>query len=66
MSDYATLTVKVSKEDIKSFLSNFYDEEDLEDMDVEDKAVDCVEGILSDHFSDYYVFDKNCIVLGEF
>lgn len=66
MSEYYTMTVKVSKEDIVDYLLNFYDEEDLTFKDLESEATQAVEGILSDHFSDYYVIDKHTICIGEF
>ena len=65
MSNYCTMILKVSKDDIKSFLSNFYSDEDLENMDIENEATETVNGVLSDHFSDYYVLDKNTVVIGD-
>lgn len=65
MGNYCTMLLKISKDDIKSFLSNFYSDEDLDNMDAEDEATETVSGILSDHFSDYYVLDKNTIVVGD-
>lgn len=65
---YYSCLVKVSEDDIKEFLTQFYDEEEVEDM-TEDKlqneATEAIQGILSDHFSDYYVIDDNTIVVGD-
>ena len=62
MSDYVEFKVQVSKEDIKDYLETFYSDEEIADMDIDDEAVEVMNGVLSDHFSDFYVIGKNCIV----
>ena len=65
---YYSCLVKVSEDDIKEFLTQFYDEEEVEDMTeykLQNEATEAIQGILSDHFSDYYVIDDNTIVVGE-
>lgn len=68
MSEYLTCVVKVNKEDLKEFLSNFYDEEDIENMSewaLQSQLTSSLEGILSDHLSDFYVIDKDTVVVGD-
>ena len=62
MSDYVEFKVQVSKEDIKDYLETFYSDEEIADMDIDDEAVEVMNGVLSDHFSDFNVIGENCIV----
>lgn len=69
MSEYFTMTVEVSKEEVMDFLVNEgYTLEELESMDarnvLSDEAVEMVNAYLSNYISDYSVYDKNSIVLG--
>lgn len=69
MEEYLTCTVKLSKEDLGEWLigMDICDEEEVENMsndELQSKATMALEGILSDHFSDYYVLDKDSIVVG--
>lgn len=59
------MAVKISEDEIKDFLENIggYDEEEIENMDLEDEAVEIINGVLMDHFSDYAVYNKNSILL---
>ena len=68
---YLTCTVKISDEDVKQFLQEVagYEEEELEDMSdyrLQNEATEAISGVLSDHFSDYYVLDCNTITVGDF
>ena len=65
---YYSCLVKVSEDAIKEFLTQFYDEEEVEDMTeykLQNEATEAIQGILSDHFSDYYVIDDNTVVVGD-
>lgn len=69
MSNYFTMTVEVSKEEVMDFLVNEgYSLEEVESMDarnvLSDEAVEMVNAYLSNYISDYSVYDKNSIVLG--
>ena len=66
MSDYITLTLKISKEDIKEFLLNFYDEEQVENMNMEREASEAVSGVLQNEFSDFFVVDRDTVIVGDF
>lgn len=63
---YYTVTVKLNEDDLKEYLSNFYDEEDIEDMNLQDEATEAIKGVLSNEFSDFYCIDKNTLVVGDF
>lgn len=62
MSDYIKMTVKLSKEDFKEYLSNYLTEEELEITNLKDEAVEAVNGILQEHFSDFQVYNENSVV----
>lgn len=62
MEEYLTVTVKVSKEDLKNYLENFG--VIVEEEDLQSEATEAVQGILSDYFNDCFVYDKSCITLG--
>lgn len=62
---YYTVTVKLSENDLKEWLQNFYDEEDIEYMNLQDEATEAIRGILSNEFSDYYCIDDGTIVVGD-
>lgn len=67
---YLTCVVKISDEDVKEFLQDVagYDEEQVEDMTdfaLQNEATEAINGVLSDHFSDYYVLDSNTVVVGD-
>ena len=69
MEEYLTSTVKLSKESLGEWLKDMdiCNEEELENMsdfEWQNKATMAIEGILSDHFSDYYVIDRNSITIG--
>ena len=69
MDEYLTSTVKLSKEDLGEWLQNMdiCNEKELEgmsDFEWQNKATMAIEGILSDHFSDYYVIDRNTVTVG--
>ena len=62
MSDkYYEVKIKISEDDLKDFLSNYFGKEEIEEMYLDDEFVECVRSILEDHFSDSYVLDKNTI-----
>lgn len=62
--EYCTMMVKVHKDDVRNYLTNFYDNEDIEDMNMQDEATECVNEILQNHFSDFCVIGKNTIIIG--
>ena len=69
MEEYLTCTVKLSKEDLGEWLQNMdiCDEDELENMsdfEWQNKATMAIEGVLSDHFLDYFVIDRNSITIG--
>lgn len=62
MSDYVKMTVKISKEDLKDYLLEYLTEEEIENTNLQSEATDAINGILQDYFSDFQVYDENCIV----
>ena len=62
MSDYVKMTVKISKEDLKDYLLEYLTEEEIENTNLQSEATDVINGILQDYFSDFQVYDENCIV----
>ena len=62
MSDYVKMTVKISKEDLKGYLLEYLTEEEIENTNLQSEATDVINGILQDYFSDFQVYDENCIV----
>ena len=63
---YLKCLVKIDSEDLKEFLSNFYDSEEIEDwndQELQSQCTEALDGILSDHFSDYQVIDENTLVI---
>lgn len=66
MSDkYFTVTVKLSENDIKQYLLEYINEEDIKNTNLQSEATEIINGILSDHFSDYYCLDCNSIIVGD-
>lgn len=68
---YFECTVKISDESIKDFLQDYagYSDEEVEEMsssELQNQVIEAVNDILGDHFSDYFVFDKDSIVLTTF
>lgn len=61
---YYTVSVKVSEDDVKEALQNIagYDEEEIENMNLENEAVELINGFLSNYISDYTVYNKNSIL----
>ena len=59
---YYKATVGVSEESLKSYLSNFYNEQELAEMDMQSMLSESLYQILSNEFSDYVVVDKNTVV----
>lgn len=61
---YYTVSVKVSEDDVKETLQSIagYDEEEIENMNLEDEAVELINGLLSNYISDYTVYNKNSIL----
>lgn len=60
MDKYCTVKVQISEEDLKEYLSQYCD---VEDMDLDDEIVEVINGILQDHFSDYNVIGKDSFIL---
>ena len=52
---YYHASVSVSEESLRSYLSNFYDEQDLAKMDMQSMLIKSLDQILSDYFNDYVV-----------
>lgn len=61
MSDYVKMTVKIAKEDLKDYLLEYLTEEEIENTNLQNEATDIVNGILQDYFSDFMVYDENCL-----
>ena len=56
-----TCVVKIDEEDLKEYLSEFYNEEEIEDMTrfrLQSEATEAVSSILNDHFC-AMVYDKD-------
>ena len=58
-----TAKVTISEEGLKEYLSQYYSEDELEDMDLNDELVEALNGELSNFFTDYSVVGKNSIVI---
>ena len=63
---YYTVTVKVSENDLKEYLKSYYDEEEIEDLDLQDEATEIVREVLGYEFSDYFCIDNRTLVVGDF
>lgn len=61
--EYYECRVKISEDSLKEYLSNFLDEEEIEHTDFDDEVAECIDGILSNYFSDYSVIGKNSVEL---
>ena len=60
---YYTVSVKVSEDDVKEVLQNEgFSEEEIENMNLENEAVELIDGFLSNYISDYTVYNKNSIL----
>lgn len=62
---YFKCTVKISEEDLKEYLSNYYNSEEIEDMtsyEFQNEITDIVSGIVGDYFTDYMVYDENSVI----
>lgn len=60
---YYTVSVKISEDDVKEVLQNEgFSEEEIENMNLEDEAVELIDGFLSNYISDYTVYNKNSIL----
>lgn len=60
---YITLVLKIEEDDIKDYLSNYYDDDELEKINIKLEASDVVNAVLQDHFSDFMVIDENTMIL---
>lgn len=58
-----TAHVTISEEALKEYLSQYYSEDEIEDMDLNDEFVEALNGELGNFLSDYYVVGKNSIVV---
>lgn len=61
---YYTVSVKVSEDDVREALQSIagYDEEEIDQMNLENEAVELINGFLSNYMSDYTVYNKNSIL----
>ena len=61
---YYTVSVKINEDSIKEALQDIagYDEEEIESMNLENEAVELIDGFLSNYISDYTVYNKNSIL----
>ena len=59
------MTVKINEDDVRNFLETVggYDEEEIAELNLKDEAVEIINEILMDYFSDYAVYNKNSILL---
>lgn len=53
--DYISFNVLLSKEDIINELGNYYSDDDIENMDLEDEGKTLLEGALQEQFSNFFV-----------
>jgi hypothetical protein len=53
--DYISFNVLLSKEDIINELGNYYSDDDIENMDLEDEGKTLLEGALQERFSNFFV-----------
>lgn len=60
---YYECVVKVHEDDLKEYLSEFCDEEQIKNMDLENEISEILNGILQNDFSDFFVIGKNDIYL---
>ena len=63
---YYTVIVKLSEEELKEWLQNFYDKEDIKTMDLQDEATEAIRGVLGNEFSDFLCIDNRTLVVGDF
>ena len=61
---YYTVSVKINEDSIKEALQDIagYNEEEIENMNLENEAVELIDGFLSNYISDYTVYNKNSIL----
>ena len=60
---YITLVLKIEEDDIKDHLSNYYDDDELEKINIKSEASDVVNAVLQNYFSEFMVIDENTIIL---
>lgn len=58
-----SVKVTIGEEGLKEYLSQFYSEEEIEEMNLDNEAVDCVDSLLQDNLSDFYVSGKNTLTI---
>ena len=63
MDKYYTVKVKVSEESLKEYLSQYFGEEEIEEMNLDDECTEVINVILQDHFTDFFVIGKNSLFL---
>lgn len=62
--EYVTCKVEISKDELKEYMAQWTSEEEAENMNMSNEIVEVVNGILQDHFSDFYVTGENTIEFG--
>ena len=67
---YYKMTVLVEEDSLKNYLMDYgnMSDDEVENMseeDLHDEAMEAVNGILSNEFSDYMVIDKNSLICGD-
>lgn len=56
-------TIEISEDDLKEYCSQFLNDEEIENMNLNSEVVDILEGILQSHFSNFQVYNNSCIIL---
>lgn len=62
---YLKYEVRIEKEDMRQYISQFCDEDDLENMDLENEGRETLNSILQDSFSDFCVIGQDTLLIGD-
>jgi len=55
--------VEISRDDLKEHLLEYYEPEEIENMDLDNEITEVLNAVLSNYFSDFMVYNKGSIVL---
>lgn len=65
MEESYIVKVRIGEEGLKDYLRQFYSERDIEDMDLNNEAANCIDSILQNDLSDYTVLTKNTLIINQ-
>lgn len=65
MEESYIVKVRIGEEGLKDYLRQFYSERDIEDMDLNSEAANCIDSILQNDLSDYTVLTKNTLIINQ-